>query len=66
MARQKAVQTARDMAGNVSALMAARRANAHATRGLRAATRHNKKCGPGAILVLIDGRQRRRHGRRLP
>jgi len=57
MARQNATrgatQMARDMAGNGSSPAPARRAIAPATRGLRTATRHNKKCGPGAILALI-------------
>ncbi|RNJ74788.1 MAG: hypothetical protein EB824_02910 [Thaumarchaeota archaeon S15] len=57
MARQKATrgatQMARDMAGNGSSLASVKRAIAPATRGLRTATRHNKKCGPGAILALI-------------
>ena len=57
MARQKATrgatQMARDMAGNGSSLASVKRAIAPATRGLRTATRHNKKYGPGTILALI-------------
>ena len=44
---------ARDMAGNGSSLASVKRAIAPATRGLRTATRHNKKYGPGTILALI-------------
>ena len=44
---------ARDMAGNGSSLALVKRAIAPATRGLRTATRHNRKYAAGTILALI-------------
>ena len=67
-ARQKAArgatQVAMDMAGNGGSLAPARRAIAPAARDHRTATRHNRKCGPGTILVLIAPARRHPKGDR--
>jgi len=53
MARAKATQAARDMAGSRGSLKSVKRAIAPAAHGLWFATRHNRLSGEAAFIALV-------------